>query len=345
MKILHLLQSNRFSGAENVACQIIDIMRAHPEYEIVYCSTDGPIREALQERNIRFAPIKKLSIKELRRVFAQEKPDVIHAHDRTAGFYAALTCGKTKLIAHIHNSAFASQGISLKSMLYLLAAWKAKHIFWVSSSACEGNRFHKLLKKKSTVLQNIINVDALYQRMALDENVYNYDVVYLGRLACVKNPQRMMRILAKVLKQRPETKIAIVGQGELEAEVKSLAKTLAVADKVAFLGFQSNPLKILHDAKAMLITSYREGFPMCMVESLAVGTPVVSTPIDGVKERVEDGKNGFLSDEDDVLAARIIEILTNAELYEQLSAYAKKQSAEVNNAEEYCRKLIDAYGK
>ena len=54
MKILHLLQSNRFSGAENVVCQIIRMFENEPNIEMVYCSRDGQIREALNERNINY---------------------------------------------------------------------------------------------------------------------------------------------------------------------------------------------------------------------------------------------------------------------------------------------------
>ena len=345
MKVLHLLQSNRFSGAENVVCQIIDMMKAYPEYEMVYCSADGQIRQALQERGIRFVPMEKLCKKEVSRVLKQEKPDVIHAHDMGASFYAALACGKTRLISHIHNNAFDSRGISLKAVAYLLAAKKAKHIFWVASSACAGYRFHKQVEKKSSVLYNIINVDSLYERMALDQNTYPYDIVYLGRLTYPKNPQRLMQVLAKVVAKKPDVKIGIIGQGDLGDETQAFAEELCITDNVSFLGFQSNPLKILHDAKVMVMTSRWEGLPMCVLESLALGTPIVSTPTDGVKERVEEGKSGFLSDNDDVLADQILRLISETEICAKMSAYAKEVSLEINDTATYCKKLIEAYGK
>lgn len=189
MKVLHLLQSNRFSGAENVVCQIIGMMKNEPDMEMVYCSRDGQIAEALDERNIPFAPIKELSVEEVKRVIKEQKPDIIHAHDMRASFYAALACGKIPLISHIHNNAFDSRGLSAKSIAYIYAAKKAKHIFWVSQSSFDGYAFHKFFRKKSTVLYNIIDIDALYEKMKLDENVYNYDVIYVGRLPPKKPPK------------------------------------------------------------------------------------------------------------------------------------------------------------
>ena len=55
MKILHILSSNKYSGAENVACQIIALFRE--EDDVAYCSPDGQIADALKERNIKFIPL------------------------------------------------------------------------------------------------------------------------------------------------------------------------------------------------------------------------------------------------------------------------------------------------
>ena len=85
--------------------------------EFAYSSRDGQIREALKDRNIEFYPIEKMSVSEFRRVIKEVKPDVIHAHDMAASFYAALACGNVPLVSHIHNNAFNSRGVSLKSIL------------------------------------------------------------------------------------------------------------------------------------------------------------------------------------------------------------------------------------
>ncbi len=343
MKILHLLRSNRFSGAENVVCQIVDMFQNHREFEMIYCSRDGQIREALAERQIPFVPIQKLSVKEVRRVLKEQKPDMIHAHDMSASFYAALACGKTPLISHIHNNAFNSRGFSPKSVAYAYAAKKAKHIFWVSQSSFEGYAFHKAFEAKSSVLYNIINIDTLYRKMELDNNHYNYDVVYVGRLTHPKNPQRLMKVFYLLKEKNPDVKIAVVGTGDLETETKALAKEYNLFNNVSFLGFMPNPLKLLYDSKVMVMTSRWEGTPMCALEAMALGVPIVSTPVDGLKDLVINGRTGYLSDDDSELVEKIHTLVTDEMLRERCSAVCMEKSKINNDGQKYKDELLSTY--
>lgn len=309
MKILHILASNRFSGAENVVCQIIKMFNDDDNIEMAYCSPDGPIKDSLEHLGIKFLKINKLTKKELKKIINQYKPDIIHAHDMKASFLASLTCKKIPLVSHIHNNAFDSRGLSIKSIAYLIAAIKAKHIFWVSDSSYKGYFFHKFFNKKSSVIYNVIDCEALYNKMALDEHEYDYDVIYLGRLTYPKNPERMLKILSLVKKSKDDIKIAIVGTGELEENIKSLSKQLNLDENIDFFGFQNNPLKILWSSKVMIMTSRWEGTPMCALEAIALNVPIVSTPTDGLKDLVKNDNIGYLSDDDNELVNKILYII------------------------------------
>lgn len=343
MKILHILSSDCFSGAENVVCQIIDMMREDLEFEMVYCSPDGPIRETLAEKNIVYVPIRAVTVAEIKRVLRELRPDRIHAQDMRASVMAAAACGKLPLISHIHNNNLESSRLSIRSAAYFFAALKAKHIFWVSSSACEDYIFHKVFLRKSEILQNILNVERLYQTMEQDQNSYPYDLVYVGRLTYPKNPQRLLRVLAGVVSQEPSVRAAIVGSGEMEEEIRQLAENLHLGKNVDFLGFRKNPLKIMHDAKVMLMTSRWEGTPMCVLEAMALGLPLVCTPTDGINELIENDKNGYTSQDDDVLVKKILEIIRDENLHSRLSEYTKQKSESINRPENYKERLSSVY--
>ena len=343
MKILHLLQSRHFSGAENVACQIITLMRNEPDIQMVYCSRDGQIRESLNERGIEFHPIKALTVAEIKRVIREYRPDIIHAHDMRASYVAARACGATILISHIHNNNFNSRRVSPKSIAYLYAAAKAKHIFWVSNSSYTGYFFHSLFKRKSSILYNIININELYAKVHEDSNDYDYDIVYLGRLTTPKNPNRLLGLFKKLTEKKTNIKIAVIGTGELEEKIHQLASNLQLAPNVEFLGFQNNPYKILHDSNLMILTSKWEGTPMCVLEAMALGVPVISTPTDGVKDLVEDGKTGYLSDDDEVLVKECLKVLEDDELHQQLRVNSLKKAAKILDSTTYKETLCRVY--
>lgn len=344
MRIIHLLQSSKFSGAENVVCQIISMME-NDDVEMAYCSCDGQIREALSERNIKFLPINNLTVREVKRIIKEYKPDIIHAHDMRASFIAALACGRIQLVSHVHNNNFDSRGISAKAIAYLFAGLKAKKIFWVSDSSFNGYAFHKVLKKKSEVLYNIININALYSKMSLDKNTYTYDVVYLGRLTEQKNPNRLLRVFRGLVDELPDVKIAVIGTGELEGETHEEAKRLNLESNVTFLGFQSNPYKILHDSKLMIMTSLWEGTPMCVLEAMSLGVPVVSTPTDGVKIVVENNVTGFLGETDKEIMDFCKAILTNPTTRADMSTASIERARELMDIDTYKKRILEAYRK
>ena len=193
------------------------------------------------------------------------------------------------------------------------------------------------------MLYNIISIDDLYRKMYKDCNNYDYDIVYLGRLTPQKNPHRLLRVFKMLIEKRPNTKIAVIGTGELEDEIHQLAAELELEPNVEFLGFQSNPYKMLHDAKLMIMTSRWEGTPMCVLEAMALGVPVVSTPTDGVKDVVEDGKTGYLSDDDEVLVKKCLKILGNDELYQKSHQNSLKKATEILDSKTYKAALDRIY--
>ena len=343
-KILHVTMSDTFSGAENVACQIISMFKNDSDTEMFYCGIEGPkIRNALEERKIKFVPMRARTPKEVARVIRETKPTIIHAHDMKASFYVALTCGKIPFVSHVHNNNVDSRGLSAKSILYYFAAQKAKHIFWVSKSAYEGYAFHEQFEGKSSILYNVIDAEEVYKKAAQDEKEYAYDIVYVGRLTPQKNPQRLVKVLAGIAEKYPEMKAAIIGTGDLEAETKQAIAEYHAEHSIDMLGYSSNPYGAMKQAKILIMTSRWEGLPMCALEAMALGVPIVSTPTDGLKEIVDDGKTGYLSDDDDVLIDRCTDVLENNELYQNLHHATLEKAAQILDIKTYKEALDKVY--
>lgn len=345
MRILHVLCSNVFSGAENVACQIINIFKSNSDIEMVYCSPDGRIREALEERHIQFYSINKMSYAELKRAIKEVRPDIIHAHDMRASFYAALACGNLRVISHIHNNSFESRKLTIKALLYQSQARKYAHIFWVSQAAFDGYYYKDRVDEKSSILRNLIDINEVKEKALDASEKDSYDIVYLGRMTYPKNPERVIDVIEKAVRTKPSIRAALVGQGELQDEVESKIKNKKLCANVDMLGFKFNPYGVLKNAKLMLMTSRWEGLPMCALEAMSLGVPIVSTPTDGLKEVVDNGITGYLATTDDELSERCLQIIENEALRLEMSKQALKRAMKIMNVDDYRKAIFNEYKK
>ncbi|OBX21888.1 hypothetical protein A9996_17540 [Gelidibacter algens] len=121
--------------------------------------------------------------------------------------------------------------------------------------------------------------------------------ITIGRISEGKGYIRILEILAKLSFPFQYT---IIGEGAYYDIVFSKIRELGLNDKVNYIRFTNNVSEYLVDHDMFLQGSYSEGFPNALLESCAVGTPVIAFNVPGgTKEIIEDGINGFLVDNDD----------------------------------------------
>ena len=343
LKILHVSYSPRFSGAENVVCQIFGLFAGDGDIEMVYACQNGHIRQALDERGIPNLPMPKLSLGHLRRAVRAFAPDIIHAHDVRATVLAALLPGRAALVSTVHVNDVSMRRFTPKTLLFALGARRARHIFWVSGSCFDQYYFKRLVAPKSSVLTNVIDRGALLERMREAPCGDPYDVVYLGRLTAQKDPLRLAAVLARAVALKPDLRAAVIGAGELEEATRAKLSELGIGGNVSQPGYMSNPYRILHDAGAMIMTSVFEGMPMVALEAMALGVPIVSTPVDGMQELVVSGRTGYLSGDDDVLAEHLVRIAGDPQLRSSLSSGALARFGEISDLTAYKDALEKVY--
>ncbi len=342
-KVLHLISTSVFSGAENVACQIINSFADNKNYEMIYAAVIGQNKKSLDDRNIKYFNLEKFDLKHIKKIIKKYNPDIIHAHDIRATILAVHFSKKIKVISHIHGNHENMRSFNLKTFLYNLASKKVCKIIWVSQSAYNNYYYKKNVKNKSIVLYNVINPTEIKNKSKLDNNKYNYDLLFLGRLTYPKNPERLIEILKEATESYKDLKVAIVGDGELKNNIEELIKKYHLEKNIDVLGFVSNPYKILLDSKILILTSRYEGTPMVALEAIALNKPIISTPTDGLKEIIIDGETGFLSADDKIIVNKILELLENKKLYNEMSKNVESNNLKINNIEKYKNKIVDIY--
>lgn len=341
MRILHVLQSNKLNGAENVVADIC--MMFKNDYEMAYCSPDGPIRQSLSDRNVNFIPMNKISLHDVKKAINVYKPDLIHAHDVRATVLATIAAGRIPVISHLHGNIEDMKKLNLKSILYMFVTKKVKSVISVSDSILEDYIFRKQIEKKTICLKNIIYTPRIDKLLLKDNNEYDFEFAYLGRLTYPKNPQRVAKVAAEVLKQCPSVKFGVIGEGILREEMEVIFENEGVSDRVTFTGRLPYPYKALKQAKCMLMCSRYEGTPIAALEAMSLGVPIVSTPVDGMLNLVNHQKTGFLLSNDEELVQAILYLLADKKIQAKMSLSSVDRFNTLSDILNYKGQMQDLY--
>jgi L-malate glycosyltransferase len=116
----------------------------------------------------------------------------------------------------------------------------------------------------------------------------------------------------------------VVGQGPLEREIRALHASLGLGRSVELLGYRPDAIRVLTGCDLFALASHYEGYPVAIMEALAVGLPIVATKVGGVPEGVREGVEGLLVPprRPDLLAAAIESLVFDPQRRAEMSAAA-----------------------
>jgi glycosyltransferase involved in cell wall biosynthesis len=147
-------------------------------------------------------------------------------------------------------------------------------------------------------------------------------LAFAGRLG----PQKSLGVALEAIARAPGVTFAIAGDGPERPALEKRSRELGLDGRTRFLGRVDRDavLRLFRAADASLLSSSWENFPHTVVESLAVGTPVIATAVGGVPEVVRDGENGLLVARGDpeALAETVTRFFADQGLRRTLSAGA-----------------------
>lgn len=337
--VIHVVNSNVFSGLESVACDIIN--GNNDEYNQIYVTRNGSIVNILKKRKVSYEIIKKVSTKEIRQVIKKYNPDIIHAHDFTTSCICALTLTKIPIISHLHHDAPWLKKINLKTLMYLLCSHKIKLILTVSDSIQKEYVFSNFIKNKIMCIGNPVSVKKIQSKVP--KNVKKeYDVCCVGRLTKAKNPLLFVKIISEIVKIKSDLKVIWVGDGEEKKAVINTAKMLGIIHNIDFVGFKENPYIYMAKSKIFLLTSKWEGYGLVAFEALSLGLPCVVSNVGGLPNIV-DNTCGYICNSENDFKISILEIINNENIYKKLSFKSLKRAEKLDNFEDYLMTIDKIY--
>lgn len=229
-------------------------------------------------------------IRWLRKIKRDFRPDITISTLFSTSFINVLSGGPGKTIGIFHSPHQQMRVFGTFSYLMTLFNYNFVYLF-LDKLACVSEEvkeslsvFPLIKKKKIEVIYNVHNADLIRRR---SEDMLPYDelailsepyLLYCGRMDNNKAPERALEAFA--LANIPHNaQLVYIGPDEHDMVVKILlrAKDLGIGERVHYLGRKANPYPYMKKAVALISSSYSEGLPGVMIESLILGTPVVTT--------------------------------------------------------------------
>jgi len=336
-KIMHLLSSNSFSGAENVVISLIKGLE--DEFDFLYASQEGDIQEVLRHQKIPFIPVSARNPIELRRKIEVFQPDVIHAHDFKMSILSAVMGSSFKVISHIHQNPQWINDINLKSITYMCSCFRYEKIIAVSNEIFEEAIFKKYINRKLITINNVVDAQRI-KKLSEQPTDEVFDIAFIGRLTHAKDPLRFIDIIYEIVKICPKVSVVMIGDGDLRKDCELRIEQLKLGQIITMKGFMTNPYSMLKQSKMLVMTSRWEGFGLVAVEGMVLGKPVVATPVGGLKLIVQNN-NQCVSDSE--FAQKIIRLLEDDAIYQSESSMCLLRSIEYTDMALWLEKMKVMY--
>lgn len=230
---------------------------------------------------------------------------------------------------------------------------------------------NRILREKENFIVRTIFMNKLILKQNPNANVYfvNYplsrelfklskkylkvdsDIVFAGGIAKAKGVEDLIAALRIIIRIKPDISVKILGMEPDPRYIQFLKKIIrdfGLQDNVRFLGYIEKYIDLLEEikkSKIFVLPTYRDTQPGTVLESMAMGVPVISYNVDGLPDMIENGISGILVDKGDIniLASEIVRLLKDSNLREKYSKKARKFIEENWEPESIINKLIGVY--
>jgi len=329
MRIMKVISSLHYGGAETQVINLSkELVRQGHQVMLVSLSQDVPRLSELNGSKVDVIVENKKSkvdfslILRLRALIRQWQPDVLHGYLYDAEFYCRLAAlgMNVPVINSERNDNYVPN--KLQKIGDLLTTWMVDGVI---ANSCAGmafarKRYRFLLENRFKVLWNGIDMDLVRHKVLQCENEYKsliFDDPNI-KLACMvasikeqKDYRLALEVADQLIETEPSWRVIFLGDKLAESddsyksEILSKYNQLKNREKIRFLGNRSDVVEILSQCDVAFLTSHYEGFPNAVLESMAVGTPVVTTEFSDIK-RITVADYLILDDRDPARFVRVI---------------------------------------
>ena len=273
--------------------------------------------------------------------FRRHKPDIAHFNDPCLdGIICARVSGVRKLIM-THHTPELNRGYSFKGRFLERIAFRHCGLNFIFTSEYDRDtalKKDKLSSKRSFVVYYGLSPVRFAQKynkkdvcdeFSLDEKCRL--IANIARLSGQKGQRYLIEAASLVINKDKSVRFFLVGEGELEDELKNLVREKGLEDYFIFTGYRNDIPRLLSAFEILVMPSLFEGLCFAVIEASAMGVPVIAASVGGMRRSVADGKTGKLVPPADpgALAQAMLWMLTHPREAREMGAAGKRHFAEL----------------
>lgn len=276
-------------------------------------------------------PINPMWFWSLRKIFAVEQPDIVHAHSPVPFLpdLAAQAANDRAFVLTYHSGSMLKKKMPIDLLIgvyeniFLPILFKRANAVVAVSQEFAKRKFPQFVNKISFIPTG---VDLKrFTKASLPEKK---TVTYVGRIETTsswKGIEQLLQAMALVIKKTPDAALELIGGGDAIEHYRQRAQELGIGASVVFAGPQlGKDLVDSYQRSSVIVlpsTSDSEAFSIALIEAMASGRPIIGTNIGGTPQVIDNGKNGLLVPPKDpvALADAIEKMITDKTLAQQLA--------------------------
>lgn len=347
MKILHIHTKMVSGGIEAIVCNLVNQMSK--KHDVTLCTIFQPTEDDVFYKKLN-PNVKKItvgkknfgfSIKEIWKIFriiSKGKYDVVHVHGCFQYYFVAIALlhTKVKFVYTIHSDANRENQkwdwrlFGIKKYMFI-----HKWMWPVTISEASQLSFEKLYHCKSSLIYNGIargivddSANELIESLRKTPNTKVF--VHAGRISKPKNQLELCKVFRRLICEGNDVVLIIAGAPEERSIYESLCPYFS--DRIVYIGERDDVVSILAKSDAFCLPSLWEGLPVTLLEALSVGCIPICSPVGGIVNVIESGKNGLLS-KDPTESEYMSTMQTFLEMKDDERDYMKKEA--LNSFEKY----------
>jgi L-malate glycosyltransferase len=354
---LHIDSARTWRGGQNQVLVTVLGLRAAGHRAMLVAHADGELRRRAAEglELLPLAPRSEMDLSaawRLSRAIKQLRPDIVHAHDPHAVAMAALALSMSTQPKRA--PLVAARRVDFRLKKNALSRWKYDQ---VDCFICASDAIRRLLVADGVPEARAVTVHegidlghvAAASPAPLHEELWlPHGSPIVGNVAALvahKGQRHLVDAAALVIRQVPDARFVIAGEGELRPALEHQIKHLGLQKHVILTGFRPDILSLHKAFDLFVMSSVTEGLGTSLLDAMACGKAIVASRAGGIPEVVRDGVTGLLVPPRDhhAMADGIIRLLKDQTLRERMGAAAQAIAVTKFSAERMVQDTLDVY--